>query len=205
MSSIFGRKKIRWSFVMATLVTLIWCGAVLASSGGEAASGGQAGGIDKVKDLGLRAFNFAVLLGLLIFACKKFKVGSLIDSRRDKIRADLADLESKKRAAEQQLASCTAKLANLDQEVDKILTEYNKDGEAIKAKIIREAEIAAERIRSDANKIVEYELIEAKSRLANELSGQVMQLAEKIIVEKLADTDQDRLVDEYVKQIRTIQ
>jgi len=181
--------------LLVILSVLLAFGAVWASS-----EGGHGDSAGKVKDLIWRTMNFAVLAGALIFLLRK-PLAKGLESRRQGIRDQLDDLEKQKADAEKQLSEYKAKLARLDKEIEKIVAEYVKDGEAAKAKIIEEAKVAAEKLQAQAKKNIEHEFEKARQALKAEMADEAVSMAEALIKKHIKDEDQERIVDEYLTKV----
>jgi F-type H+-transporting ATPase subunit b len=181
--------------LLVILSVLLAFGAVWASS-----EGGHGDSAAKVKDLIWRTMNFVVLAGGLIFLLRK-PLAQALEARRQGIRDQLDDLEKQKADAEKQLSEYKAKLARLDKEIEKIVAEYVKDGEAVKAKIIEEAKVAAEKLQALAKKNIEQEFQKARQALKAEMAEQAVSMAEALIKKHIKDEDQERIVDEYLTKV----
>lgn len=196
MKGFYGMRKARYVVVLSAVVcVLLAFGSVWASSEGE-----HEGGLDKGKDLIYRTLNFAVLAGALIFLLKK-PLSQGLGARRQGIKDQLNELELQKQQAERQLAEYKSKLARLDQEVEKIIAEYVKDGEAVKAKIIEEAKASAENLQEQAKKNIEHEFQKARQELKAEMAEQAVAMAEELIKKNIKDEDQKRIIDEYLTKV----
>ncbi len=159
---------------------------------------------EKWLDLLWRTTNFAGLAFILVFFLKKpFADG--LNSRRDGIKDQLESLESRKAEAEQMYKEAEAKLARLDDEVNAIITEAVKQGEAEKAKIITDAERNAGDIKRQAEMAVAHELAEAKTRLRGEIAEQAVLLAEELVRKNIQPADQSRMVELSLDKVGGIQ
>jgi F-type H+-transporting ATPase subunit b len=196
MNAFVRMRKLRYVMTLLVVFSVLFAfGSVWASSeGGHGDSGG------KVKDLIWRTMNFGVLAGVLIFLLRK-PVAQGLESRRQGIKDELADLEGQTREAEKRLAEYKQKLSVLDQEVEKIVAEYIQEGEAAKAKIIEEAQAAAEKLQEQAKKNIKHEFDKAKNQLKAEMAGQAVAMAEQLIKEHINEEDQERILDEYLTKV----
>jgi F-type H+-transporting ATPase subunit b len=182
--------------LMTALVFLIF-GAVVAF----AAGGGEGDGHQKwVATDSYRIMNFTVLVVGLFLLLRK-PVSKALNSRIKGIKEQLEDLEIKKAEAENDLAKYLEKLAKLEGEAGGIIEDYIRQGSEAKARILKEAESAAEKLEEQAKKNIEHEFEQAKIRLRNDVLEKAMARAEEIIKTKISTDDQERLVDEYLNKV----
>ena len=147
-----------------------------------------------------RLMNFAVLAVALVFVLRK-PLSQALGSRIKGIKDQLEDLEARKAEAEKQLADYNEKLALLEKEADKIVEDYIKQGKEAKARILKEAESAAEKLKTQARRNIDHEFEQAKLKLQEEIFETSLVKAEKIIKSKISGEDRDRIVDEYLKKV----
>ena len=199
MKAFFRMRKARYIISLLLVFSVLFAfGSVWASSEG----GEHEGGLIKNKPLDLlwRTINFGVLAVILIYLLRK-PVSKALASRRQGIKDELDNLEGQKQEAERQLAEYKKRLGLLDQEVEKIVAEYMREGEALKAKIIEEAQVAAEKLQEQAKKNIEHEFHKAKQQLKAEMAGEAVAMAEKLIKKDIKHKDQKRLIDEYLTKV----
>lgn len=147
-----------------------------------------------------RIMNFTVLVVALFLLLRK-PAANALSSRIKGIKEQLEDLEVKKAAAESELAMYVEKLAKLEGEADNIIEDYIRQGNDAKARILKEAETAAEKLEEQAKKNIEHEFEQAKNRLKEDVLEKAMARAEEIIKTKISTDDQERLVDEYLNKV----
>ena len=194
-------KNVSWKKTGVTGLSLLF---VLAFAAAAYASGDGAIPKEKWLDLLWRTTNFAGLVFILVFFLKKpFSDG--LSSRREGIKDQLEALESRKAEAEQLYKEAEAKLAKLDEEVNAIITEAVKQGEAEKEKIITDAERAAGDIKRQAEMAVAHEVAEAKARLKGEIAEQAVLLAEELVKKNIQPADQSRMVELSLEKVGGIQ
>ena len=177
------------------IVLLFSAGFVLAATGGE--GDGAKGWVETDW---FRVINFVVLAGVLFFILRK-PVAQALGSRIEGIKSQLADLEAQKDEAEKKLAEYNDKLSQLEKEAEKIVSDYIQQGNEAKARIIQEAEAAAEKLQSQARRNIEHEFERAKQQLQQEVLAKSLVKAEEIIKGKITSKDQERLVDEYLAKV----
>jgi F-type H+-transporting ATPase subunit b len=147
-----------------------------------------------------RVMNFTVLVIALVFVLRK-PLSQALGARIKGIKDQLEDLEVRKAEAEKQLAEYSEKLSRLEKESEKIVEDYIKQGHEAKARILKEAESAAEKLQIQARRNIEHEFKQAKLQLQEEIFETSLVKAEEILKGKISGEDQDRLVDEYLRKV----
>jgi F-type H+-transporting ATPase subunit b len=181
------------------LAVFLFCffGTVGASSEGE---GGHEGVKGWVATDTYRVMNFSVLVIGLFFLLRK-PVSQALDSRIKGIKDQLSELEAKKKDAEKELAKYTERLSHLEQEAEKLIEEYIRQGNEAKARIIDEAEKTVERLEEQARRNIEHEFKQAKIKLQQDILEKALVNAETLIKNNITTQDQDKLVDEYLEKV----
>ena len=180
-------------FIIAAFL-FFFVGVALGSSGGE--SGPKVW----VATDTYRVMNFSVLAIGLFFILRK-PVAQFFSSRIKGIEDQLGELEKKKKDAEKTLAEYTEKLAQLDKEGKKIVDDYIRQGNEAKERILKEAESAADKLKEQALRNIDYEINQAKLMLQSEVLEKAIVKAEEIIKNELTTEDHDRLVNEYLEKV----
>jgi F-type H+-transporting ATPase subunit b len=154
------------------IVTLAYMSAIiLVASAGFASEGGGAHHPDsgaQMKDLGWRVLNFAVLLGIIIWALKKADVKGSLAARQAEIEKSLKDAESARDAAEAKLRDYSTRLDQASKEIDELHAAIIREGEQEKDRIIAEANTAAAKIVAQAALSAEQETVKARNELRTE-------------------------------------
>lgn len=147
-----------------------------------------------------RVMNFAVLAVGLFLLLKK-PASQALNGRIKSISQELKELEAKKAEVEKELADYNNQLASLDREAEQIVAEYIRQGEDAKARILKEAEATADKLKEHAQKNIEHEFKQAKLALQEQIVEKALYKAEAMIAEKISAEDQTRLVDEYLDKV----
>jgi len=147
-----------------------------------------------------KVMNFSVLAIGLFFLLRK-PTSQALNSRIKGIKDQLDELETKKKAAEKQLAEYNKKFSQLEQEAQKLIENYVRQGNEAKARIIDEAKQAAEKLEEQAQRNIEHEFKRAKIKLQEEILDKALVKTEKIIKNKITAQDQEKLVDEYLEKV----
>lgn len=173
------RRAIQWALALALVA-----GPAYAAEGG-------------LKDLLFQWFNFALLIGVLVYFARK-PIQSFFADRRTQIANDLEESARLLEVAESRYADWQRKLIDLEAETQRIKSDGLRSAEDDAARIVSDAQAAAERIQRDAEAVIETELRRAQGELRAEAAVLATELAEKILREKLADPDRERLLDEFI-------
>lgn len=191
----FGSKK-HPKILIGLLVALLFLSfeAAMAASGGDSGSKGW-GNLDWY-----RLMNFVVLAAALVFILRK-PVSQALSSRIKGIQEQLESLEIQRAEAEKKLAQYNEKLSQLETEAAKIVDAYIKQGNEAKAKLLKEAEQAAEKLRAQARRNIEHEFDRARQKLQQEVVESSLQKAEESLKKEITAQDQDKLIDEYINKV----
>jgi F-type H+-transporting ATPase subunit b len=147
-----------------------------------------------------KVMNFAVLAIALVFLLRK-PVKQALTDRIQGIKEQLSDLEVKKAAAEAELAQYKQKFQKLDQEAESLIAQYVQQGEEAKARILKEAAAAAEKLQEQARRNVDHEFKKARQDLQADILEKAMAKAEQMVRERISEQDQERLVDDYLSKV----
>ena len=183
------------SAMMVILAVFLFCfvGTVAASSEGNGGKGWAATDTYKV-------MNFAVLaIGLFLILRKP--VSQALGSRIKDIKDQLSELETKKKEAEKELVKYNERFSLLEQEAEKLIEEYIRQGNEAKARIIDEAKKTVEKLEEQARRNIEHEFKQAKIKLQQDILEKALVNAETLIKNNITTQDQDKLVDEYLEKV----
>ncbi len=193
-----------WSTSVITTAAVCLLLTGLAAAGFAAEGGEGAHHVDtarQMKDFFWRVIDFALLVGIAVWALKKANVKGSLADRQAGIEKALKEAAEAKEAAERKFAEYSAKLAAANKEIDDIYAAIRNEGEAEKARIIAEAKVTAEKIREQAQQAANQEVLKARTELRVEAARLAVELAEQNIKEKIQKDDQDRLVGEYLTKV----
>jgi len=199
---IVGLKPGRAKSKCLRVLTLLSVGIVFSAGLVWASGGGGEGAKGWVATDTYRVMNFSVLAIALFFVLRK-PVSQALGGRIKGIQDQLDDLEARKKQAEAELARYNEKLSTLDKEAEKIIAEYISQGKEAKARILKEAEAATQKIEDQARRNIAHEFKEARENLQTDVLEKALAKAEALIKENYSEDDQDRMVDEYISKVVT--
>jgi F-type H+-transporting ATPase subunit b len=182
-------------------VLLFSLGLIIFSAGTAwAASDGEGA----LLDLLARFINFTLLVVILGVVLKKSNILGFFPNRMEDIKKKMEQLQQEKEQAEARYSAIQKKLADFETEKQAILEEARKDGEAEKAVILSEAEKRVEQMLAQVESSVQREVNEAKARLRREVAVLAADKAREIISRELNEDDQDRLVSDFIENVRKV-
>ncbi len=196
-----GINRRRWIVKKGSMVIGITTLALFCIVGIVLASSGEAGGTKGwVATDTYRVMNFTVLAVGLFLVLRK-PVSKALNARIKGIEEHLVELETKKKEAEKQLAAYNEKFETLEQEADKLIDEYIRQGNEAKERILAEAQAAAEKLEEQARRNIEHEFKQTKLKLQEEILVKALAKAEELIKSKISAQDHEKLVEEYLEKV----
>jgi F-type H+-transporting ATPase subunit b len=144
--------------------------------------------------------TFLVLLALLA----KFAWGPLLaalDTRQQAIRKSLDDAEQAKQELERlhQESALIIRKARVD--ADGIITESRADAERLREEMRQKARAEADGIVRNAERQIQLETARALQQIRHEAVELSVMIASKIIQRNLSKEDNERLIEEALKQV----
>ena len=164
------------------------------------------GGVDASILIPKPAEFFPALIAFLIIwilLAKKVwpQVLENLDARQAKIEGDLDDAAQAKAKAQEELKDYRQKIANANVEADKIIAEAKKKAESEHAQIKNQAAVEAEEIVAHAHEAAEFERHAALADLTSQAADLSVEIAEKILMETLKDTEeQHKLIEKCLEE-----
>ncbi len=152
--------------------------------------------------LAIQFVNFAILVFVIVkFAKKPFR--EFLQKRRDAVKEKIDEAERALREAAAAKARYEEKLAGLGAEIEAFRTSVIEAMEKEKKKVLDEAQILAARIREQARLAYEQEMREAVERIRTEVAAQTIEAATARVREVFRQDDHDRMVEEFIRKVRS--
>lgn len=171
---------------------------------GHAEGGHEEGGHEGVVLDGSRLFgqffNFALWAGILWYLLKD-RIPAFLATRRSTIVSELEDAKRMKAEAERKYEQYSERIENLDSELARMREEMKKGSLAERDRIVAEAANRGEKMRAEARFLVEQQMKQLKEDLTREAIEAAIGAAEKMLREKTAAPDQERLATEYLERL----
>ena len=158
----------------------------------------------KMEREGYYAINFVVFVAILVYLLKK-PLSNFAASRRSVIMAEMDEARRLRAEAEAKLTEYERRLSNLEAEMEQILAEATRVAEAEKARILAAAVAAAERVRKDAEARLDSERRKLEHELRQKAVSLAMDVAERLITERINDGHRKKLVAEFVTDVEKME
>lgn len=182
---------------MATLVFLIagfMPSAVFASEG-------HAGGIPM--SVTYQLINFTIYIGLLLYFLRH-PVKNFFRSREEVYKQALLSGESARKDAEQKKHEIQQRLRDLEATSSESIDRARAEAASLKQQIALDAKDLSERLRQEASRTTALEVERAQNLLRDEMLAQSVALAQRLLLDKIAEPDQKRLQTEFVDKIQEV-
>jgi len=154
-------------------------------------------------DPGLFIWTIIVFLGLL-WGLKKLAWGPLLaalETRQNAIRQSLDDAQQAKQELERLNAESAQIVARARVDADAIITQSRADGERLREEIRQKARGEADVIVKNAERQIQLETSRALEQIRHEAVELSVMIASKIIQRNLTKEDNERIIDEALKQV----
>jgi F-type H+-transporting ATPase subunit b len=154
-------------------------------------------------DPGLFIWTIITFLGLL-WGLKKIAWGPLLqalETRQNAIRKSLDDAQLAKQELERLNAESAQVIARARVEADAIITQSRADGERLREEIRQKARGEADLIVKNAERQIHLETSRALEQIRHEAVELSVMIASKIIQRNLTKEDNERLIDDALKQV----
>ena len=154
-------------------------------------------------DPGLFIWTIITFLGLL-WALKKIAWGPLLqalETRQSAIRKSLDDAQQAKQDLERLNAESAQIIARARVDADGIITQSRADAERLREEIRQKARGEADLIVKNAERQIQLETSRALEQIRHEAVELSVMIASKIIQRNLTKDDNERLIDEALKQV----
>lgn len=154
-------------------------------------------------DPGLFIWTIIVFLVLLTLLAK-FAWGPLLkalEGRQEAIRKALDDAQQAKAELERLHTESAQIIAKARQEADAIITRSRGDGEALREELRAKARAEADGIVKNAERQIQAETARAVQQIRHEAADLSVAIASKIIQRNLSKEDNQRLIDETLRQL----
>ncbi|MEB2312874.1 MAG: ATP synthase F0 subunit B [Sorangiineae bacterium] len=154
--------------------------------------------------VGAMLLNSGILIFGVIYLARK-PLADALRKRRQSIMHGIEDAARMKDEAAARLAEFEKKLQHLDDDIERVKREMREAGETERARILADAKERRARMERDARALIEQELKAARELLLAETVRGAVKTAEELLTKQIVAADQQRLADEYLASLKTVQ
>ena len=154
----------------------------------------------RVGDMLVQLVFFIVLLLLV----KKFAWGPVMDmmqKREDYVANEIEAAEQSRAAAEKSSKEAAEQLKQTKQEAQKMIEDAKEAGVRQEQDIIDSARQEADRIKKSAQEEIQNEKEKALQALQDKVASLSVMIASKVIEKEINAQDQEKLIDDYIKEV----
>ncbi len=144
--------------------------------------------------------NAALLFGLYYWKGRK-PIAIGLKNRRAEIAKEIEEAGRLKAAAEERAKVYQAKLGKLEEELVTAREALLKAGQAERDRAVADAKEKAERMRRDAEFMVQQEMKQLLIDIHREAASAAVLGAEELLRKRLTPADHERLADEYLSDL----
>ena len=152
------------------------------------------------KELPWAAAAFLIVAGLLWWKALP-PAKAALQARTERIAKEIDDAAKASTDADARLSDVQTRIANAENERQRILVEARQTAEALKAQIVARADADAESIKTRAVADIESSKQQAISDLQAEVATLAIGAAEAVIAQNLDASTQAGLIDRYIDQV----
>ncbi|WP_257348299.1 F0F1 ATP synthase subunit B [Pseudalkalibacillus decolorationis] len=141
---------------------------------------------------------------VLLFLLRKYAFGPLMGimkEREQHIGNEITEAETRRKEAETYLTQQTEALREARKEAQALIEAAKKQGEQQGEAILQAAREESNRMKEAALSEIGREKEQAVQTLRNEVAALSVQIASKVIAKELDEKSQEKLVDDYLKEV----
>ena len=144
--------------------------------------------------------NFGILAGGLIYFLRQ-PLNAAIVGRSEGFAKEIRHVGEELRRAREMYDNYSSKLVAIDSEVVALREDAKKRAAAIGEAVISSADVAARGLISDAKVAAEGLFLELKSQIARDLGVRAVEMAEKMIKNRMTEDDERMIRDRFMHQL----
>jgi len=157
-------------------------------------------GLDTATASAWQVANFLILLTVLYYLAKGPAKDYLV-KRRETIANDILEAQKRLEELEKRYEEIKYRFSWIEDEIENIDSQFRRETEAERARMMAEAKKQIERIKNEAEFTAKQEIKSAEARLKEEAINQALKIAEEILRKKVTAEDQVRLFEEYLREV----
>jgi F0F1-type ATP synthase membrane subunit b/b' len=148
-----------------------------------------------------QVFNFTLLFGAA-YVFGKNRVRAALTKRKATILHGIEEASKMRDSAGARLAAYEDRLEHIDSEVERVTGQMREAGVAERARILSEAGEKRERLKREAETLIEHELKATREHLYRETVRAAMLSAQQVLTQTVTIADQQRVAREYMDTLQ---
>jgi len=154
----------------------------------------------EVWSLIFKAINFLIII-VILYKLLAGRVKTFFENRSLAIKKEIQEADMSKKEAERRYEELKNRLENIDEEIKELTAVFEKEGMAEKEKIIESAKKEADKIKDQAVRTIEQEVVKARLMLRKEYADLIIEMSEHLIKKRLTGKDQQQIFKEYIEKV----
>ena len=145
-----------------------------------------------------------ITFAVVLYVLKRFAWGPLLKATTDRERNIVNAIESAKREraeAEKLLGEQKTAISQARQEAAEQVARTRADMEKFRDELMNKARTEAEDLKVEARRTIDEERVKAVAELKSETAKLAIQVAEKLLAERLDDTKHQALAQQFVSDL----
>lgn len=147
--------------------------------------------------------NFLGLVTILVTFGRR-PLQTFLEARRKTVEEGIEEAAKLKAAAEAKHKEYSERIAQIDQELAKLRSDILKAASAEKDRIVQDAEERAKRMRAETDQLIAQQMQQLQTSLSRDVVNAAVTAAETLLQGALRGEDQQRLAQDYVKQVASV-
>jgi F-type H+-transporting ATPase subunit b len=149
-------------------------------------------------------FNLVIVLLFLYWIGKKLNVLSGLDNKLNSIKQRISGAEENRSKTENELETTRKNVEGVGKVVDKIKIDAAEIAESLSKSIISEAQVEAESLEKNSERIIEGEKETAAILLTNNLTKAAFDIAEEHVKQAIDNRLHEKYIDEFIEGLDKI-
>ena len=163
----------------------------------------MAAGGESLWSIVFKFVNFGILVAALIYFVGK-PLKKFLANRHKTIKDKIEETQKALNEAQELRTRYQDRLAKLDEEIEAFKKQILTEAEEEKKKIVDDAVKFSVKIKEQARLTAQQEQKEIARRIKEEIARLTVEDAEKLIAEKITKADHEKMVDDFIVKLRSL-
>ena len=152
-------------------------------------------------------FNFIIFAGIIIYLCIKLDVSGKLQQGKDSVKENVDASSAAQKDSEVNLAGIESKMANLQAEVEEIISKSSENVQLVGKQIIAETNKTVKNIKDNSQKMIENKTSVLRNDILRKVSLASVEVAKNHIISELNNNNELhlKLIDESIDAINVME